>query len=170
LRSRLRLLVPLLLLLLFTLPACRPPLATATVTQVIDGDTIVIDTGQRVRYIGIDAPEIYPEAERFGQEAWSLNSALVAGKEVTLERDVSDTDQYGRLLRYVYADNLFVNGEVVRRGLARARAYPRTPGTRTPCKGLKISPGSPSEACGQSKGGAPRRLPPEPVLPGLRFL
>ncbi|MFH1652127.1 MAG: thermonuclease family protein [Chloroflexota bacterium] len=126
-RSRLWLIAP-LFLLLFPLAACRPPLATATVTEVIDGDTIVIATGQRVRYIGIDAPEIYPQAERFGQEAWSLNAALVSGKKVTLERDVSRTDQYGRLLRYVYVDNLFVNAELVRRGLARARAYP--PDTR----------------------------------------
>ena len=110
--------------LLILFPACVPPLETATVTDVIDGDTIRIDTGQLVRYIGIDAPEMSPNAERFGKEAWSLNAALVSGKEVTLERDVSDTDQHGRLLRYVYVENIFVNGELVRLGLARAKAYP----------------------------------------------
>ena len=112
------------ILFLLTLSACGPPLKTATVTQVIDGDTIVIDTGQRVRYIGIDTPEIYPEREAYGMEAWGANRELVEGKEVILERDVSETDKYGRLLRYVYADKVFVNGELVRRGLAEAKAYP----------------------------------------------
>ena len=112
------------ILFLLTLSACGTPLETATVTQVIDGDTIVIDTGQRVRYIGIDTPEIYPEREAYGMKAWEANRELVEGKEVILERDVSETDKYGRLLRYVYTDKVFVNGELVRRGLAEAKAYP----------------------------------------------
>ena len=57
-------------------------------------------------------------------EAWQANRELVEGKEVYLERDVSQTDKYGRLLRYVYVDNVFVNGELVRLGLAYAKAYP----------------------------------------------
>jgi len=92
--------------------------------KVIDGDTIVIEGNYRVRYIGIDAPEIYPHLEAYGIEAWQANCHLVEGKRVRLERDVSETDIYGRLLRYVYADGTFVNAELVREGLAKAEAYP----------------------------------------------
>jgi len=77
-----------------------------------------------VRYIGIDTPEIYPQLKAFGSEAWQANRRLVEGKEVRLERDVSETDKYGRLLRYVYVDDVFVNAELVKQGLARAKAYP----------------------------------------------
>jgi len=77
-----------------------------------------------VRYIGIDTPEIYPQSEPFGREAWQANRRLVEGKRVRLERDVSETDKYGRLLRYVYVDGVFVNAELVKQGLARAKAYP----------------------------------------------
>ncbi len=69
--------------------------------QVIDGDTIVIEGGHHVRYIGIDASE---RDEPLYREAKEANGALVKGKTVRLERDVSDRDRYGRLLRYVYED------------------------------------------------------------------
>jgi micrococcal nuclease len=95
-----------------------------TVTRVIDGDTIVIAGGAHVRYIGMDTPEIYPEVEFYGLEAKAKNIELVEGKVVTLVKDVSETDKYGRLLRYVYVDGVFVNGELVRLGYARAAAYP----------------------------------------------
>ncbi len=113
-----------IILLLLTLSGCQSPPDTARVTQVIDGDTIVIAGGFRVRYIGIDTPEVYPTREAFGIEAWQANRRLVEGKTIRLERDVSDTDRYGRLLRYVYVDGIFVNAELVRQGLARVRAYP----------------------------------------------
>ena len=90
---------------------------------MIDGDTITIEGGYRVRYIGIDTPETYPETEAFGVEAWRANRQLVEGKVVRLERDVSQTDKYGRLLRYVYVNDIFVNAELVRQGLAEASAY-----------------------------------------------
>jgi micrococcal nuclease len=111
-----------ILFLLFT--GCASPPQTVEVTRVIDGDTIVIEGGYRVRYIGIDTPEIYPEVEAFGIEAWQVNRQLVEGKEVRLERDISEVDKYGRLLRYVYVDDIFVNAELVRLGLAEAKAYP----------------------------------------------
>ncbi len=111
-------------LFLTVLCACSPAPDTATVTRVIDGDTIIIGTGQRVRYIGIDTPEVYPQPEAYGMEAWQANRKLVEGKEVRLERDVSETDKYGRLLRYVYVNDTLVNAELVRLGLAVARAYP----------------------------------------------
>ena len=103
---------------------CQSPLATARVIEVIDGDTIVIEGGYRVRYIGINTPEIHPEVEAFSFEAWQANRELVEGKIVQLEQDVSNVDKYGRLLRYVYVDDIFVNAELVRQGLAYARAYP----------------------------------------------
>ncbi len=120
--NRLRLLA--LIILLGLIVGCSSPPATARVIQVIDGDTITIEGGYRVRYIGIDTPEVYPQVEAFGIEAWQANRRLVEGEEVRLERDVSETDKYGRLLRYVYVDGVLVNAELVKQGLARAKAYP----------------------------------------------
>ena len=91
---------------------------------MIDGDTITIEGGYDVRYIGIDTPEIHPNVEAFGIEAWQANRQLVEDKEVRLEGDVSETDKYGRLLRYVWVDNILVNAELVKQGLAQAKAYP----------------------------------------------
>ncbi len=110
--------------LLLPLIGCGSPPDTARVIEVIDGDTITIEGGYRVRYIGIDAPEIHPDLEAFGIEAWQANRKLVEGKEVRLERDVSEKDKYGRLLRYVWVDDILVEAELVRQGLARAKAYP----------------------------------------------
>ena len=103
----------------------------AKVTRVIDGDTIDVAFGAptavsrwRVRYIGIDAPELDSEEEwerTLAIEATNKNKELVENKVVNLVKDVSETDRYQRLLRYVYdTDDLFVNGELVRLGLARA--------------------------------------------------
>ena len=118
-------LVPLIIFpLLLALIACGSPPDTARVIQVIDGDTIAIEGNYRVRYIGIDTPEVHPAPEAYGMEAWEANRELVAGKEVRLEPDVSETDKYGRLLRYVFVDDIFVNAELVRQGLAEAKAYP----------------------------------------------
>jgi micrococcal nuclease len=113
-------------LLIFFCSACIPtPTATDTVrvTMVIDGDTVIISTGQRVRYIGMDTPEMFPE-EAFAREATRVNRELVQGKVIRLEKDVSETDKYGRLLRYVWVDGTMVNIELTRRGLAVAKAYP----------------------------------------------
>ncbi|MBI2908325.1 MAG: thermonuclease family protein [Chloroflexi bacterium] len=94
------------------------------VTRVIDGDTIVINGGRRVRYIGVNTPEIHGKVQPFGQEATEANRALVDGKVVRLEKDVSETDKYGRLLRYVYVEGLLVNAELVRLGFAQMATYP----------------------------------------------
>ena len=96
----------------------------ATVTRVIDGDTIEVNLEgliYRVRYIGIDTPEI---GEPCADEATEANRQLVEGKTVWLEKDISETDKYGRLLRYVYVDDIFVNEELVRLGLALPSSYP----------------------------------------------
>jgi micrococcal nuclease len=96
----------------------------AKVTHVIDGDTIEIEGGQRVRYIGIDAAEVYPKPLCFSGEALAENRKLVLGKVVRLEKDQSETDKYGRLLRYVFIDNVFVNNELVKKGFAKVMAVP----------------------------------------------
>jgi len=113
-----------IILCLLLICGCTSPPDVARVTQVIDGDTIRVEGGYKVRYIGIDTPEVYPKLEAFGMEAWQANRKLVEGKEVRLERDVSETDKYGRLLRYVYVDDILVEAELVRQGLAEAKAYP----------------------------------------------
>ncbi len=102
------------------------------VTRVIDGDTIQIDTGDTVRYIGIDTPETnHPRkgVECFGKEAKLKNTALVLSQFVRLEKDISETDRYGRLLRYVFLESdskseLFINEALARQGYARVATYP----------------------------------------------
>jgi len=119
----------LVLLFLILVTGCAAPTAPL-VTRVIDGDTIEVDIGgtiYKVRYIGIDAPELDDERPEFcalAQEATRYNRQLVEGKTVRLEKDVSETDQYGRLLRYVYIGDTLVNAELVRQGLAWAIPYP----------------------------------------------
>jgi micrococcal nuclease len=104
---------------------------SATVIGVRDGDTIEVDLGngnfKTVRYIGIDTPEsVDPRraVECFGKEASNINNTLVMNKTIQLEKDVSETDKYGRLLRYVFVDNVFVNQYLVQEGFANASAYP----------------------------------------------
>jgi micrococcal nuclease len=82
---------------------------------------------ERVRYIGVNTPESVAEdrpVECFGKESSEANARLVEGRTVELERDVSDRDRFGRLLRYVYADGVFVNEELVRQGYAVAVTFP----------------------------------------------
>lgn len=112
----------------------QTPYTTAKVTNVIDGDTIKIDTGQKVRYIGINTPEItYPEKPNdcFALEAKEKNKELVEGKTVKLEKDISETDKYGRLLRYVFLNNplstneaVFINKILITEGYARIMTIP----------------------------------------------
>jgi endonuclease YncB( thermonuclease family) len=97
---------------------------TAVVTEVIDGDTIDVNINgveQRVRYIGINTPERDQVCSR---EASDANTALVQGQTVTLVRDVSETDRFGRLLRYVYVNGVNVNEQLVAQGYAEAVEYP----------------------------------------------
>ena len=99
----------------------------AVVAKVIDGDTIELADGRKLRYIGIDTPETVDPRRAvgcFGPQASAKNRELVLGKEVILEKDVSDTDRYGRLLRYVYLDGVMVNDLLVRFGFAQASSYP----------------------------------------------
>jgi len=103
----------------------------AQVVDVVDGDTINVRIeGQEyaVRYIGIDTLETHHAekgVEWMGPEATQANEDLVSGRTVYLEKDVSETDHYGRLLRYVYCvDGTFVNETLVRRGYAQSSTYP----------------------------------------------
>lgn len=106
----------------------------ASVERVVDGDTIVVAIGgrrERVRYIGIDAPELGGDgrpSECYARAAAMRNEELVGGRTVGLEKDQSEVDRFGRLLRYVYVGDLMVNAELVREGFARAVRYP--PDTR----------------------------------------
>ncbi len=105
-------------------------LVEAKVVRVIDGDTIEVNIKgslYKVRYIGIDTPEtVHPQkpVEYFGKEASEKNRELIEGKIVRLEKDVSETDKYGRLLRYVWIDDVMVNAELVRLGYAQVATYP----------------------------------------------
>lgn len=99
----------------------------ATVARVIDGDGIRLADGREVRYIGIDAPEmvnVFGEREPWAVEAAEANARLVAGKQVRLVCEISDRDRYGRLLRHVYVGRIWVNGELVRLGLATVLSVP----------------------------------------------
>lgn len=121
--NKTRFLFSLLLALFVLLPlSCQATGEGAVlVVRVIDGDTIVLEGGEHLRYIGMDTPEI---GQPYYQEAKIANEELVLGKKVRLEKDVSERDRYKRLLRYVYIDNIFVNAELVKKGVARAKAYP----------------------------------------------
>ena len=129
-------------ILLALLTACSPALgpsvapsagATASpsaedlvrVVRVVDGDTIVVAVGgtrgSKVRLIGIDTPE---RDECFYRAATERMRALVNGKSVKLVRDVSETDRYGRLLRYVYDGARSINATMVAEGFASAATFP----------------------------------------------
>ncbi len=104
----------------------------AYVSKVVDGDTIELENGQKVRYIGLDTPETVDPRRPvgcFGKEASNRNKGLVEGKIVILQKDISDTDKYGRLLRYIYLPledktTLFVNDYLIREGFAKSSTYP----------------------------------------------
>ncbi len=99
----------------------------AAVKRVVDGDTIELTDGRTLRYIGIDTPESKKpntSVQCFALAASARNKELVEGKTVRLVNDVSETDRYKRLLRYVYVDDQLVNEVLVREGYAFARSYP----------------------------------------------
>jgi micrococcal nuclease len=92
---------------------------TTKVTRVIDGDTFETETGEKVRLIGINAPEI---SDIFGQEAKQYLSDLIENKNVDLRTDniSNDRDRYQRLLRYVFRDGVDINKKMVSDGYAFA--------------------------------------------------
>jgi len=109
--------------------------------RVIDGDTIELESGERVRLIGIDTPEVHEsnklhrDSQRTGQDmrtiqelgkrAWDFTKKLVEGKRVALEFDVEKYDKYNRLLAYAYLkDGTFVNAEIIKQGYASLMTFP----------------------------------------------
>lgn len=102
------------------------------ITKVIDGDTVELENGGKVRLLGIDTPETKDtrkSVECFGKQASNETKNLLEGKMVLLEKDISETDKYGRLLRYIFLPlpddrSLFVNDYLIREGFAKALNYP----------------------------------------------
>lgn len=110
-------------LLVACLGLCFTPSPYTRVKTVYDGDTVLLETGEKVRYLGIDAPEMGygsgREPEFAAIEAREMNRRLVEGKRVRLEPDGEPEDRYGRKLAYVYLeDGTMANAEMVKRGLA----------------------------------------------------
>jgi micrococcal nuclease len=120
------------------LPLQAETASEARVGRVIDGDTVELTTGTRIRYIGIDTPEVRKRVghrwvivnEPYAAEAYRFNRKLVEGKIVRLEFDHERRDRYGRLLAYVYTvaekggTGLFANEALIRAGLARVVIHP----------------------------------------------
>ena len=97
--------------------ACGP--TEATVARVIDGDTIELDSGERIRYLMIDTPEITGgKMDCWGEEARQLNADLVEGKTITLRYDEECFDVYDRLLAYIRVNGREINSLMVERGYA----------------------------------------------------
>ena len=143
-KRHLRIVIPFVLagLGIATWQAARPVSSTATldvpsspvpsgfvrVVRVVDGDTIEVDGGRKVRLIGVNTPETVDPRKAvqcYGHEASDYTKSLLEGTAVRLVKDISDTDKYGRLLRYVYMeDGTFVNLTLVAGGYAQVNTYP----------------------------------------------
>lgn len=95
---------------------CGP--SSGEVARVIDGDTIELTTGEKIRYLMVDTPESTTDTECYGQQAKDFNLSLVNGQTVELRYDVQCTDRYDRLLAYVFIEGTEVNRLMVERGYA----------------------------------------------------
>ena len=108
-------------LLLLWLGACNAGspcgASEAKVTRVVDGDTIELDDGRKVRYLLVDTPETTQgHDDCYGSNAVQFNTDLVLNKTVELSYDVECTDRYGRTLAYVLVDGQEVNSLIIQRG------------------------------------------------------
>ena len=119
------------ILILLGLFSLAVPGRSEEVRYVIDGDTFILKSNQRVRMIGIDTPEISHgryggEDEHFGREAKDYLAALIEKKDVRLEDGDESFDRYGRRLAYVYlADGTFVNRKMIEEGYGETfRQFP----------------------------------------------
>jgi micrococcal nuclease len=166
-----RLALALLALTLALLPACADDRAgpdgdgRAVVARVVDGDTVVLGDGERVRLVQIDAPELR-EGECYAREALrELERLLPVGASVRLEADpaLDDRDRFGRLLRYVHAEETNVNLALVQRGAASVWFYG---GDRGRYAGELLAAAQAAEAAGLGLWGAcpAARLDPESAL------
>jgi micrococcal nuclease len=106
------------MILMFFATNCSP---MEEVTEVIDGDTFKTAGNKTIRLLGINTPEINQPGADIAKD---YLSAMINNKQIRLEKDITDKDDYGRLLRYVFVDDIFVNAEMVRKGYAETRFYP----------------------------------------------
>ena len=117
------------MIIIFIILLLSVPTYAQTVTRIIDGDTIELETGERIRYIGMDTPE---RGEPFYDEATDFNSSLVLNKTIRIKYGKEKLDRYDRTLAYLYVptDNgeIFVNAWIVQHGWAEEAEYP--PNTR----------------------------------------
>ena len=104
----------------------QPELTPAVCVRVIDGDTIELEDGERVRYVLADTREVFFGAECYGPEATQRNRELVDGRVIGLQVDRSERDRWGRLLRYVWVDGQDVGTVLIREGYARVAIYDDT--------------------------------------------
>lgn len=152
-----------------------PVRESARVVAVVDGDTIRVDFGGRtvtVRYIGVDTPETVAPGtpvQSGGPEATDANKRLVEGKSVIMEKDVSETDSFGRLLRYVYVSDFtgerMVNAELVRLGFARVTTYP--PDVKYAAMFVDLERQARAAATGLWAPLAPRSTPAASLVPSV---
>ena len=111
-------------------------LVAATVARVIDGDTFELSDGRKVRLIGVNTPESTTRHEEYGKEASNYTKSKLEGKQIWLQKDVSETDRYGRLLRIVWLQvpnddmnekeirSKMFNADLVLNGYAEPSTYP----------------------------------------------
>lgn len=110
-------------------------LKKVTVSRVVDGDTVELSDGSKVRLIGVNTPESTTRTEPYGKEASNYTKKQLTGKTVYLEKDVSETDNYGRLLRYIWLSipekindseirSKMYNAELLLNGYAQVSTYP----------------------------------------------
>jgi micrococcal nuclease len=99
----------------------QPKLSSVLVTKIIDGDTIETKNGQKIRLIGIDTPE---SGNCYFDESKIFLSNLILNKQIKLEKDVSETDKYQRLLRYIYLDDILINNYLISQGYAKIYTVP----------------------------------------------
>jgi micrococcal nuclease len=111
-------------LLISAIVGCTQQLTTISGIKIIDGDTFRLETGETVRLIGIDAPEL---SQPGGEVSREYLAHLLLGNPITLERGYEDSDKYNRLLRFVYINGLCINEEMIRQGYAEARYLPESP-------------------------------------------
>ena len=111
-------------LLIGSILGCTQQADTIFGVEIIDGDTFRLVTGEKVRLIGIDAPEL---SQPGGELSREYLAHLLLGNPITLEKGSEDRDKYNRLLRFVYINDLCINEEMIRQGYAEARYLSENP-------------------------------------------
>jgi micrococcal nuclease len=135
-------------------------LELATVSKVIDGDTFELSDGRKVRLIGVNTPESTTRTEEYGKEASNYTKSKIQGRQVYLQKDVSETDRYGRLLRIVWlkvpTDDMeeseirskMFNADLVINGYAEPSTYPPMSNMPSFLENLPVKQGKRMSGCG----------------------